>query len=392
MIPELSQTLQVPLLQAIGVLPLALLSFLLSRSVRRDYLRYWWQAWASLAAALVGLLLARSVPSGRGPFEPLYYLGEYLYAGLMVAGCRSFAGGAATTRRARLLILPAAVLAVAVTFAHAEFAVRFIPHAAVMAVLFSLALREARRLPAEGKGRIGARLLQVSLLALVLSSIHYVPMLSWAAWSGQPLPATYSSSTAVFDLLSQTLLGFGTLIAVMERQNQELEASNEELRAAREKLEQLAHLDPLTSSFNRRAFDSMLSAGRTGESTAGCVVLADLDGLKVVNDTFGHAAGDAAISAVARAIRQLVRAGDPVFRWGGDEFLVLLFGVSEEDVERRLDGLAELLRAVTLPGAPAPQRIAVSFGVAAFDSLDGLERALEAADERMYRQKQAKGR
>jgi diguanylate cyclase (GGDEF)-like protein len=113
----------------------------------------------------------------------------------------------------------------------------------------------------------------------------------------------------------------------------------------------------------------------------------DLDALKPINDTFGHAAGDAAIRAVARAIRQVVRADDLVFRWGGDEFLVVLFGVSEEEARRRLEGLDSMLAAVPLPGSRQPLALTVSAGVAAFAAVAELEKALETADQRMYRRK-----
>jgi len=106
-----------------------------------------------------------------------------------------------------------------------------------------------------------------------------------------------------------------------------------------------------------------------------------------VNDTFGHAAGDAALRAVARAIRRVVRADDLVFRWGGDEFLVVLFGVSEAEARRRLDGLDAMLAAVPVPGSAEPLAVTASIGISPFEAVSGIEKALEVADERMYRRK-----
>ena len=134
----------------------------------------------------------------------------------------------------------------------------------------------------------------------------------------------------------------------------------------------------------------MVEGSRSDAGGAGCVAVADLDSLKAINDSFGHAAGDAAIRAVARAIRQVVRADDLVFRWGGDEFLVVLFGVSEEEAAQRLDAVDVMLAAVPVPGSPQPLSVTVSRGVAAFESLAGLERAIEVADDRMYRRKDAR--
>jgi diguanylate cyclase (GGDEF)-like protein len=387
MSPDPSPSLEALLLQAIGILPIAALSFLLSRSIRRDSLRYFWRGWTSLAVALFSLYFSLRWPAARALLEPLYFLGASVFAGLILAGCRNLATGARVGRRRLWLLLPAAALAVALAHFHDDFAARFIPQAAIMAVLFALSLHAVRHVPPGGRGRIGTLLLQLSLLALVVLFAHYVPVLSWSQWAGPGLPQAYWHYTSLFDLLLETFLGFGTLIVVFEREHRDLELANEQLRAARERLETMARVDPLTASLNRHAFYSMVEGHRESGEASGCVAVMDLDSLKPVNDTFGHAAGDAAIRAVARAIRQVVRADDLVFRWGGDEFLVVLFGVSEEEARRRLDGLDAMLGAVPLPGSSEPQAVTVSVGVAAFAAVDGLERALETADERMYRRK-----
>jgi diguanylate cyclase (GGDEF)-like protein len=390
MSPDLSPSLDALLLQATGILPLAALSFLLSRSVRRDSLRYFWRAWTSLAIALFSLYFSQRLPAARVVLEPVYFLGESVFAAFILAGCRNLATGARAGRRRQWLLLPAAAFAVTLAHLQGGFTVRFIPQAAVMAVLFAFSLHAVRHVPPGGRGRIGTPLLQLSLLALVVLFAHYVPVLSWSHWTGASLPLAYSAHTWLADFFLETLLGFGTLIVVFEGEHRELEIANDQLRGARERLETIARVDPLTASLNRHAFYSMVEGRRESGEASGSVAVVDIDGLKLVNDTFGHAAGDAAIRAVARAIRQVVRADDLVFRWGGDEFLVVLFGLSEEEAPRRLDGLDAMLGAVPLPGSRQPLAVTVSVGVAAFAAVDGLESALEAADERMYRCKLAR--
>ena len=385
-----SGSLYSPLVQAIGVLPLAALSFLLCRSIPRDPLRYFWRAWVWLAVSLLAFYFSLRFPGARSVLEPLHFLGDYVFAGFVFAGCRNLATGSRMGRRRQWLLVPAAAVAVALAHSHPDFAARYVPHAAILAVLFGLSFREVRHVPAAGRGRIGTPLLQLSLGLLALQLAHYVPVLSWSAWTGNPLPLAYSQYTSVFDFILETLLGFGSLIVVMEREHRDLEVANEHLRAAREKLEAMARVDPLTSSLNRHAFYSMVEGARTSGGASGCVAVVDLDALKPINDTFGHAAGDAAIRAVARAVRQVVRADDLVFRWGGDEFLVVLFGVTEEEARRRLDALDTMLAAVPVPGSKEPLAVTVSVGVAAFEALAALEKALEAADERMYRRKLAR--
>jgi diguanylate cyclase (GGDEF)-like protein len=85
-----------------------------------------------------------------------------------------------------------------------------------------------------------------------------------------------------------------------------------------------------------------------------------------------------------------VRADDLVFRWGGDEFLVVLFGVPEEETARRLAGLNGMLVGLKVQGGSASVDVMVSFGVAPFSATVPLERAIEVADTRMYRAKQAR--
>ncbi|MBW3564675.1 MAG: diguanylate cyclase [Acidobacteria bacterium] len=148
------------------------------------------------------------------------------------------------------------------------------------------------------------------------------------------------------------------------------------------RLESLASHDPLTEVLNRHAYYSLVQ--RTSGEEHGSVAIVDIDDLKAINDTFGHAAGDVAIRQVATAIRALVRSDDLVFRWGGDEFLVILFGLDEvaararfEDLDRRLDDAAIQS---TIPTA-------VSIGVRSFTSLESLSKAIDQADSEMYASK-----
>jgi diguanylate cyclase (GGDEF)-like protein len=110
--------------------------------------------------------------------------------------------------------------------------------------------------------------------------------------------------------------------------------------------------------------------------------------LKPINDTLGHTAGDRAIRSVARAMRLLVRADDMLFRWGGDEFLLLMFRLPEEEAAFRMENLNDILEAHCREWTGMPITVRVSHGVAGFYSLDGLAEAVELADRRMYEQRQ----
>jgi len=113
-------------------------------------------------------------------------------------------------------------------------------------------------------------------------------------------------------------------------------------------------------------------------------VVADIDNLKSINDQYGHSAGDTAIRAVATAIRSCVRADDLLFRWGGDEFLVLLLGFTEIEARARLGVVNEQLRAVVLADGKETVSVSVSMGFAVFDSAKSLDEVIHVADAAMY--------
>jgi diguanylate cyclase (GGDEF)-like protein len=98
----------------------------------------------------------------------------------------------------------------------------------------------------------------------------------------------------------------------------------------------------------------------------------------------GHSAGDKAIRAVARATRSLVRADDMLFRWGGDEFLVLMFKLPQPDAAKRMEKLNKILEENSERWIGMPLTVTVSFGVAGFTSLKDLGQAIEQADKAMY--------
>ena len=219
-------------------------------------------------------------------------------------------------------------------------------HAAILAVLFMISFFTLRRGRAEERSP-GIRVMSVALLLLAIGFLHYVPVFGArkGLW-GITVPASYLQYTSVFDLLFEILLGFGTVMVLMESVRREVEMANRKLTDARDQLELLVQMDPLTEALNRHAFHSLLrrpEAGQDDTATSGSVAVLDIDNLKPINDTLGHTVGDKAIRAVARAMRSLVRADDMLFRWGGDEFLVLMFKLPQPEASRRMEKLNKIL-------------------------------------------------
>ena len=190
-------------------------------------------------------------------------------------------------------------------------------------------------------------------------------------------------------LITLLAILFGTVMVRMRNVRRELETTNRKLVQARDQLELLVQMDPLTEALNRHAFHSLLRRPEVGHDavTSGSVAVLDIDNLKPINDTLGHTAGDKAIRAVARATRSLVRADDMLFRWGGDEFLVLMFKLPQPEASRRMEKLNKILEENCENWVGMKLTVTVSFGVAGFTSLTDLGQAIEQADKAMYAQR-----
>lgn len=233
--------------------------------------------------------------------------------------------------------------------------------------------------------------MSLALISLTVDFFHYVPIFSGRLIAlGVAVPAGYLKYTSIFDLILETLLGFGTVMTLTESVRDEIEKANRDLTAAHDKLERIARLDPLTEALNRYAFYSLVGErAQSAESEEfGCAAVIDMDNLNPLNDSLGHTAGDQAIRAVARSVRSLVRADDLLFRWGGDEFLLLTLGIPQTEARQRLESLNGILSRTQLPASPQAICISVSYGLAAVKSLARIEEAIETADKAMYDAKQ----
>ncbi|MEO8636970.1 MAG: GGDEF domain-containing protein [Gemmatimonadales bacterium] len=198
-------------------------------------------------------------------------------------------------------------------------------------------------------------------------------------------PALALTPYGTFDWATQVsrlvLLGVMTLLAVaIVRRSQRLRRQS--------RSDRLTGL-PNRSFFDERVLAELSRARRYSEPVA--LAMIDVDHFKQFNDAFGHAAGDIALRAVARAIEASVRQSDLVVRYGGEEFVVLLPGMDATDAMARVEGIRAAVAAlpIGLPRRSEVARITISIGLAVLGA-DGTEAEdlLDRADARLFEAKQ----
>ena len=173
----------------------------------------------------------------------------------------------------------------------------------------------------------------------------------------------------------------------------EVEQLRRELKQSQMRISQLEHLadqDPLVPIPNRRAFVREMSRTMSfveRYNNPACVIYFDINRMKEINDTYGHGAGDAALSMVGQTLTAQVRESDFVARLGGDEFGVILSHADETTAGDKAASLAAAVaeKPVEWQGREIP--VTVSYGVHAFAGGEDPAQALDAADQAMYARK-----
>lgn len=191
--------------------------------------------------------------------------------------------------------------------------------------------------------------------------------------------------------IHKRLLSAGETIALGPEVQLRLEVSTIAVQDLLQKMYQSATLDPLTNLFNRRTFEERLEEEftvLTRHKMESCLALVDVDFFKKVNDQWGHHAGDIVLQVLAGRLKESVRTGDLVGRWGGEEFILYIR-------QSGLDGatvLLERLRAdiealeISLPDGQS-LKITISSGVVPLAGFGDWKSAFQRADEALYASK-----
>lgn len=357
-----------------GTVVLALCFVLLERHDPRPYVRDWMAAWSAQALALAGLIFA-SRWEPQAAFSLFLFL-ETAHGLFLYRAAVAYARGPSPRAHAAWLAAPLALWAGAAPFVFRDPAALLSAQCTVLAA--TAAAAAAVMWPLREPTGMGLRITTNMLALLAVLYFAQTAGFAWMARTGHPPVAVLE--TAPFSvLLLQTMLAFGMVLTVMEAGQWALTTTIRQLREAEHRLKVQAETDPLTGCYNRRVFRDLVDDLRArGGMDLGLVLLLDMDGLKAVNDARGHAAGDQAIREMAEAIRAHTRASDLVVRWGGDEFVVVMPGVSPNEAEPRRRAVGD---ALTHAG------LAASAGWASYGGGIDIMAAVEQADRAMYEAK-----
>ena len=246
----------------------------------------------------------------------------------------------------------------------------------LMSFLFALFVLDARRL-------IGVALFYLGCYGTVV----------WLLSIWRPETTEVRLEVFRFLFFAALMTWFTVLGCSIGRLRGKLERANEELAAALAEAEALSRRDALTGCYNRRhAMEQLeLETKRAARGSALSLCLADLDEFKVINDTFGHGAGDEVLKQFVAAATRSLRATDFVARFGGEEFL---FVFSQTPAAAGAVVAERIRRAVSdmhIPPLSDENRVTVSIGVAEHRISDPMDQTLSRADEALYRAKREGG-
>ena len=195
---------------------------------------------------------------------------------------------------------------------------------------------------------------------------------------------------------------FNQMHATIKRQIEELNAHREllekevkertyELEQANKKLDLISRTDELTQLPNRRDMHKTIEkeverANRFKKAFS--IIFIDIDHFKDVNDTYGHATGDAVLKSVASTIRSLLRKYDVLARYGGEEFLTLLPETELKDAAHVAERFRKQIENQTIFFGGQEIKVTITLGVAQFDSSQGAEKCIQLADKALYEGKE----
>ena len=382
------------------VLLLTLFALLRRHADRRSYFSSWGSAWLALTLAITAIVLRYNIlpmlvtatqleeRSEEQALHFFYQSGKLIYLVLLAVGTAQYAVGLRSRAWVRVAVAVSVLYAgasVAVSDRITDLVVFQAPLAVTIFVYCALTLL---RLP-QPRRSLGSRVTGVVFAMMaVLWVIYFVAfgMPRFGITSLSTISTLVVSFKTYLDVVLQMLLGYAMVLVFMEDAKREVDGAHAELAIAHDQLRRAALYDTLTGALNRRAFAQGVGL-EAAKATFGSVAMLDMDNLKFLNDSYGHSAGDEALRYLVSVLREELRPSDRIYRWGGDEFLLVLPGAKPDAVLKRMESILAAAHPLHFRAAREPLRVIASYGAAEFGSGEDLLGAIERADADMYKHK-----
>jgi diguanylate cyclase (GGDEF)-like protein len=370
------------LVQAAGTILLFIVFLLLYRKFRRPAFLDFIASWGFFLVS-IGLqwFLLRSGTPDDARRVPLFFLNLALlvHVFFLLRGVLRFRRERSASSPVEMLwVLPILAVAWGLSGTIApETYISFVRAAAYLVTAVAFA-----RAPGSAGGRV---LLSSSFLLWALERAA----VGWAElhYGGSTtMPAAYAYGQ-FFEMFLEMTVGVGIIILLFEASQDELQREMARLVESDTQVKEMGIRDRLTGLYNRHYFNDVIRrelARSRRHGVAISVLLIDVDRFKQINDVRGHQIGDEVLQFVANFLTACIRESDLVFRWGGDEFLVLLTQADEASAAQKAEELSRSLPHI--PGA-AHLQPTLSVGWATHRPKAEFPRTLAEADARMYERK-----
>lgn len=334
---------------------------------------YLWQWMGAMGASMAGSFIMMGVPPETLPSVPVTIVVYWLYSASLVlswTGFRSFFGRPVNIGLGIFLCALPGFLYPAMLLAGLSNRLALAAVFACCLIVAVLAFYETVRRTA-GTARLWSQYIEA--VAFGFYGLVFVLSIGMLLGTDRPIASAESArASLILDQVTGVFVYFGYVAMAAERANRNLV--------------RIAATDPLTGLYNRRGLQEALRHRYvpSGDMPAG-LLIADIDHFKSINDRHGHESGDLVLIAFANRMRGVLRASDIITRWGGEEFLIVLPGVTRQE----LAVIAESLRA-SVAEQPFPLRagslaVTVSIGIATVNLGDGdFEQATQRADAALY--------
>jgi diguanylate cyclase (GGDEF)-like protein len=371
------------LIQAAGTLLLFLLFLLLYRKIRRLAFLDWIASWAFLFVGLSLQLSLNWIPQPTRALDLAMNMALLAHVFFLVRGTRRFRNPSVRGSALDLVwLLPLAAVAWWTSVAVDQSQVASAPMALLRSAAYVLTAIWFAVTPGSAAGRI---FLSISFLLWGAErAISGLGLLRFGSLADLPAWLQYLGFAGMF---LEMMIAVGIIVLLFEATQARLASEMEALVNSERELKEMGVRDPLTGLYNRHHFNDVIRRELANVRRYGVelsVLLVDVDRFKEINDVKGHAVGDEVLRFVANYLTTCIRESDFVFRWGGDEFLLLLPRTDEGSAAQKADELAH-----KLPKIPGTEGLHPSLSVGwATHRMDAeFPATLALADQRMYEMK-----